>query len=515
MASTTLISELDNSGMDQLRAQLDLLNVSPSPVQGSGSVQSSNQGSTGLNTQGSIQPDATFQFSRALDTHITHVINVVLKMSSYEATQVQEWMRYNGILTMETLLQVYSSTPSIIKEGNYEVLNTWCCLTPAVCNRLVLLCDFAISIDLAEDEDWLTVTNVQFKEFWKSQLPSSTTATPINSPRAHPNSRNNAPTSTTSLSSIDTPLAKLFQFSKSMKPDENKFPKLMDNKHTEPFWRQFKAIAKHQNMSEVLDPTFVPDPAVQGAQQWFAKQQWFMYVVVSTCFCTPNTRSFVLEHDKDFDAQKVIAKFITFMKDSPRTQMEITRLTSYICNIHLDGSWKGTSEHFLLHYKEQLRLLDELVPPDERMNARLRRLFLEKAVQDIPFLRNITNTDEYQRVLNHDISINYEQYFNLLLVASQRYDYQNVSYQKRRSVHNHYQDSHYTDPQEDTGYGYMTNDNDVFYPKEDDGEAEAYEFHQASSSPPFRGPPNRGFPPFRGPPTRGPPPGVPPQRSPP
>ena len=250
-----------------------------------------------------------------------------------------------------------------------------------------------------------------------------------------------------------------------------------------------------------------------------------MYLVVYLCFQTPNTKTFVLEHQHDRNAQKVIAKFIKFMKDSPRTSMEITRLTKYISTIRLDGTWRGTSETFLLHYKEQLRLLDELVPPAERMCERLRRLFLEQAVQDVPFLRNITNTDEYQRVLTNKTSVNYEQYFNLLLVASQRYDYQSVSYQKRRSVHNHHQD--YSYPEEHLYDTSDTNEYPYQEPEEveendDTYEDEAYECYQASRPPPYRGPstnplpmrrPPRG-PPHRGSPTKGPPHGRTPSQGP-
>ena len=63
-----------------------------------------------------------------------------------------------------------------------------------------------------------------------------------------------------------------------------------------------------------------------------------MYLVVSLCFLTPNTKTFVLEHQHDKDAQKVVANFIKYIKDSPRTNMEITRLTKYISTIRLDGS---------------------------------------------------------------------------------------------------------------------------------------------------------------------------------
>jgi hypothetical protein len=115
----------------------------------------------------------------------------------------------------------------------------------------------------------------------------------------------------------------------------------------------------------------------------------------------------------------------------------------YITGIKLDANWRRTTEQFLLHFREQFRLLDDLIDPKERMVERMRCILLENAVQDIPFLRNINNTDEFQRILHRSNKFNYKQYFNLLLVAAQKYD--STSKVKpnnaRRIVYNHEMDS--------------------------------------------------------------------------
>ena len=103
--------------------------------------------------------------------------------------------------------------------------------------------------------------------------------------------------------------------------------------------------------------------------------------------------------------------------------MEIECLTKNLTSLKLDNNWRGTTEQFLLHFQEQFRLLDDLVNPTEKIGPRFRRILLEAAVQDMPVLKNITNTDEYHRVVSNSKSTNYEQYFNLLLVAAQKYDH--------------------------------------------------------------------------------------------
>jgi hypothetical protein len=174
---------------------------------------------------------------------------------------------------------------------------------------------------------------------------------------------------------------------------------------------------------------------------------------------TDNTKMFVREHYHDQDAQKVIGKLLQFMKNSPRNTMEINRLTKNITSLKLDNNWRGTAEQFLLHFQEQFRLLDDLVSPAEKMCPRFRRILLEAAVQEMPVLRDITNTDEYHRVVANSKSTNYEQYFNLLLVAAQKYDHnsKNNPHKNKRTIFTHDTDDpsnrEYFDTKEGTPHG--------------------------------------------------------------
>ena len=46
--------------------------------------------------------------------------------------------------------------------------------------------------------------------------------------------------------------------------------------------------------------------------------------------------------------------------ESNVAQHEVVTLTTYITNLSLTDSWKGTIRQFLTHFKEKLRLLDSL-----------------------------------------------------------------------------------------------------------------------------------------------------------
>ena len=88
-------------------------------------------------------------------------------------------------------------------------------------------------------------------------------------------------------------------------------------------------------------------------------------------------------------------------------------------NIKLDDTWRGTNESFLMHYNDQLRLLDSLVDSDEKPPDNTRVTFLESAVESVPDLRRVKITDNVlQAQLDSTRPISYRSYFDLLKDAA-------------------------------------------------------------------------------------------------
>ena len=88
-------------------------------------------------------------------------------------------------------------------------------------------------------------------------------------------------------------------------------------------------------------------------------------------------------------------------------------------NIKLDDTWRGTNESFLMHYNDQLRLLDSLVDSDEKLPDNTRVTFLESAVESVPDLRRVKITDNVlQAQLDSARPISYRSYFDLLKDAA-------------------------------------------------------------------------------------------------
>ena len=105
--------------------------------------------------------------------------------------------------------------------------------------------------------------------------------------------------------------------------------------------------------------------------------------------------------------------------NSQYSRAEINRITKYLTSIKLDDTWRGTNESFLMHYNDQLRLLDSLVDSDEKLPDNTRVPFLESAVESVPDLRRVKITDNVlQAQLDSTRPISYRSYFDLLKDAA-------------------------------------------------------------------------------------------------
>ena len=127
-----------------------------------------------------------------------------------------------------------------------------------------------------------------------------------------------------------------------------------------------------------------------------------------------------LVKDHEGDAQLIIELLHEHHTgNSQYSRSEINRITKYLTNIKLDDTWRGTNESFLMHYNDQLRLLDSLVDSDEKLPDNTRVTFLESAVESVPDLRRVKITDNVlQAQLDSTRPITYRSYFDLLKDAA-------------------------------------------------------------------------------------------------
>ena len=127
------------------------------------------------------------------------------------------------------------------------------------------------------------------------------------------------------------------------------------------------------------------------------EQQDLRYSVLISSLKTEFSEALVKGHEGDAQLiQELLHEHHT--GNSQYSRAEINRITNYLTNIKLDDTWRGTNESFLMHYNDQLRLLDSLVDSDENFPDNARVTFLESAVESAPDLRHVKITDNVLHV---------------------------------------------------------------------------------------------------------------------
>ena len=105
-----------------------------------------------------------------------------------------------------------------------------------------------------------------------------------------------------------------------------------------------------------MDPNFTPG-SDEHEQQLFEEQQDFLYSVLISSLKTEFSEALVKDHEGD--AQLILELLHEHHTgNSQYSRAEINRITKYLTNIKLDDTWRGTNESFLMHYNDQLHLLD-------------------------------------------------------------------------------------------------------------------------------------------------------------
>ena len=155
-----------------------------------------------------------------------------------------------------------------------------------------------------------------------------------------------------------------------------------------------------------------------------------MYKVFNETLLTDMGRTKVRKYLKATDAQAVWKEYSEYMTTLSKGASEKRKLTQYVTNMVLDSQFRGTSQHFVLHFNEQFRRLDELTDLTERMPESIKMALLQNAVKNIPQLSIVEILDEYTSTTSgngSDTHLTYTSYYNVLINACVRYDITNNS----------------------------------------------------------------------------------------
>ena len=347
-----------------------------------------------------------------------HLLVKVLRLTSEQVQDLNDWMKHRGIPNVhEVIAQNFRKPHALEDDLQFIREDKPCYIQSNVMISLSLMIKnikhlrysaktkyfgpfYYIQIDPQDYDEWRTTPPEEEVHF---QTPSK-----LGSP-ATPRSM---ATSVASESYIT-----LSNFKRGIKRDASAYPIFKNERYFNTFIRHFKATAKAQGLNSLMDPNFTPG-SDEYEQQLFQDQQDFLYSVLISSLKTDFSEALVKDHEGD--AQLIIELLHEHhIGNSQYSRSEINRITKYLTNIKLDDTWRGTNETFLMHYNDQLRLLDSLVDSDEKLPDNTRVTFLESAVESVPDLRRVKITDNVlQAQLDSTRPITYRSYFDLLKDAA-------------------------------------------------------------------------------------------------
>ena len=347
-----------------------------------------------------------------------HLLFKVLRLTSEQVQDLNDWMKHRGIPNVhEIIVQSFRRPHGLEDDLQFIRESKTCYIQANVMVSLSLMTTYIkhlrysakakhfgpfyyIQIDPQDYDEWRISTpeeEIHFQTLSKLGSPAT--------PRS-------MATSQTSESYIT-----LTNFKKGIKRDASAYPIFKNERYYNTFIRHFKATAKAQGLNTLMDPNFTPG-SDEYEQQLFQEQQDFLYSVLISSLKTDFSEALVKDHEGD--AQLILELLHEHHTgNSQYSRSEINRITKYLTNIKLDDTWRGTNESFLMHYNDQLRLLDSLVDSDEKLPDNTRVTFLESAVESVPDLRRVKITDNVlQAQLDSTRPISYRSYFDLLKDAA-------------------------------------------------------------------------------------------------
>ena len=237
-------------------------------------------------------------------------------------------------------------------------------------------------------------------------------------------------------------------------------------------------VTMTQGLSDVCDPNFKPKRGDHHDQQRFTEKQNFVYAVLLKTHQTDYGRALVREHEHDKEAQQILYELHQQHTDSELSRAEVLWLTTYVPNLKLTDNWRGTTTQFLLHFKEQLRLLDSLVPLDEQLPDSTRMVFLQRAVKGVPDLRRVRILDGVMTAKSGSFTtITYEGYYKLLQDSSFHHDKALSEASRRHQIKAH---EVFTEPSQETHDYHHSPQDDPQPTVEEDTLVETYKVHMSN-----------------------------------
>jgi hypothetical protein len=202
------------------------------------------------------------------------------------------------------------------------------------------------------------------------------------------------------------------------KRDPSLFPSLKHIDNWPTFKHETMAQAFAQDVVNVFNPKYKP----RGSEEkdLFTLQLYYIYVIFCSNLKTDFGRKLVRDYESSQNAQAIWRELSNDAERSTVAQLNATDLLQYTHMAQVEN-WKGTTLSFILHYQEQIRLYDQLQPPNEQTSDHPKMIYLQNAVYTIEELRSVQTTGSQLALANGTVPM-YKDYEALLKSAASTYD---------------------------------------------------------------------------------------------
>ena len=348
-----------------------------------------------------------------------HLHYKVLRLTSEQVQDLNDWMKHRGIPNVhEIVVQNFRNPEALQDDLQFIRESKPCYIQSNVMVSLSLVTTYIKHLLYSAKAKYFGPFNYiqidpQDYDEWRITPPEEEVHFQTPSKLGSPATPRSMATSEASEFYIT-----LTNFKKGIKRDSSAYPIFKNERYYNTFIRHFKATAKAQGLSTLMDPNFTPR-SDEYEQQLIQEQQDFLYTVLISSLKTDFSETLVKDHEGD--AQLILELLHEHHTgNSQHSRSEI----KYLTNIELDDTWRGTSAIFLMHYNDQLCLLDSVVDSDEKLPDNTRVTFLDSAVESVPDLRHVKITDNVlQAQLDSTRPISYRSYFDLLKDAAFHLDH--------------------------------------------------------------------------------------------
>jgi hypothetical protein len=168
----------------------------------------------------------------------------------------------------------------------------------------------------------------------------------------------------------------------------------------------------------LFNPKYKPRGSEE--KELFTLPLYYVYAIFCSNLKTDFGRKLVRDYESSQNAQAIWKELSNDAEKSMVAQLNATDLLQYTHMAQVEN-WKGTTLSFILIYQEQIRLYDQLQPPNEQTSNHAKMIYLQNAVYVIEELRLVQTTGSQIALANSTVST-YKDYEALLKSAASTYD---------------------------------------------------------------------------------------------